>query len=111
MAVNVVVQVTAGGLGLAPSDASKEPQLHMTIRPPPSLAPCRPTTRGRAFRRRLANRRLVGPRWGVGETRLRQGCPSKKKYFGMTTLDHRLYAWLLESNERRFELAFKAYFD
>jgi DNA-directed RNA polymerase specialized sigma24 family protein len=29
----------------------------------------------------------------------------------MTTLDHRLYAWLLESNERRFELAFKAYFD
>lgn len=29
----------------------------------------------------------------------------------MTTLDHRLYAWLLESNERRFELGFKAYFD
>jgi hypothetical protein len=29
----------------------------------------------------------------------------------MTTLNHRLYAWLLESDERRFEFAFKAYFD
>ena len=29
----------------------------------------------------------------------------------MTTLDQRLYAWLLESNERRFELAFAAYFE
>jgi DNA-directed RNA polymerase specialized sigma24 family protein len=29
----------------------------------------------------------------------------------MTTLDQRLYAWLLESDERRFELAFKAYFE
>jgi DNA-directed RNA polymerase specialized sigma24 family protein len=29
----------------------------------------------------------------------------------MTTLDQRLYAWLLESNERRFELSFNAYFE
>jgi DNA-directed RNA polymerase specialized sigma24 family protein len=29
----------------------------------------------------------------------------------MTTLDHRLYAWLLEPDEQRFERAFKAYFD
>lgn len=28
----------------------------------------------------------------------------------MTTLDHRLYAWLLESDERRFEIAFSHYF-
>jgi DNA-directed RNA polymerase specialized sigma24 family protein len=28
----------------------------------------------------------------------------------MTTLDHRLYAWLLEPDEQRFELAFNAYF-
>jgi DNA-directed RNA polymerase specialized sigma24 family protein len=28
----------------------------------------------------------------------------------MTTLDHRLYAWLIECDERRFERAFNAYF-
>ena len=28
----------------------------------------------------------------------------------MTTLDHRLYAWLRESDEQRFQLAFNAYY-
>jgi DNA-directed RNA polymerase specialized sigma24 family protein len=75
------------------------------------LLRCRPVPRAGACRPPLAKRHLVGPRWRAGETRFGQGGRSEKKYDGMTTLDHRLYAWLLESDERRFELAFKAYFD
>lgn len=59
----------------------------------------------------LAKRGRHHSRCRAGETRSPFGAPFKKTANGMTTLDHRLYAWLLESDERRFELAFKAYFD
>jgi hypothetical protein len=85
--------------------------LHTTVRRLPSAAPRQSTPSGRASRRRLAKRRGVGPRWRAGAIRLQYRCVSEEKNNGMTTLDQRLYAWLLESNERRFELAFKVYFD
>jgi DNA-directed RNA polymerase specialized sigma24 family protein len=45
------------------------------------------------------------------ETVSRYGCRFNQAHTSMTTLDDRLYAWLLESDERQFELAFKSYFD
>jgi len=77
-----------------------------------SIADLRSTMRGcRLHRRLLAKRRGVSPRCSRGQIRSQYRCLSEVKNNGMTTLDHRLYAWLLESNEQRFERAFKAYFD
>jgi DNA-directed RNA polymerase specialized sigma24 family protein len=39
-----------------------------------------------------------------------EGCPISMSSTNMSSLDQRLYAWLIESDERRFELAFNSYF-
>jgi DNA-directed RNA polymerase specialized sigma24 family protein len=45
----------------------------------------------------------------AGET-FRDGGPAAMSSIKITSLDRRLYAWLGESDEKRFELAFNAYF-
>jgi DNA-directed RNA polymerase specialized sigma24 family protein len=40
----------------------------------------------------------------------RRGKPAQSAGSEVRTLDHRLYAWLLEADERRFERAFSGYF-
>jgi DNA-directed RNA polymerase specialized sigma24 family protein len=58
----------------------------------------------------LAGRHRLRSRWNRP---LERPCVPGSDYRlrkAMTNLDHRLYAWLLETDERRFELAFNAYF-
>src|SRR5580658_3910996 len=56
----------------------------------------------RSAGRPLADFRNPWPGWGAA-VQWRQGDPAGSVGVRMTTLDHRLYTWLAEPDERRFE--------
>ena len=58
---------------------------------------------------KLANRLVPRPIWTCVPKR-RGGGPVSMSSTKITTLDHRLYAWLVQPDNKRFELAFNSYF-
>jgi DNA-directed RNA polymerase specialized sigma24 family protein len=73
-----------------------------------TLASLRTRRRGAMAREAIADAQRTRPLWQRG-ARGRQGAPSGST-IRMTTLDDRLYAWLAEPDDRRFERAFNSYF-
>jgi hypothetical protein len=57
----------------------------------------------------FADRQSTWSIW-AGAVEWRLGGPAESADRRMTTLDHQLYAWLAEADERRFERAFSTYF-
>jgi DNA-directed RNA polymerase specialized sigma24 family protein len=58
---------------------------------------------------KLAKRPIPSPICS-GVPMRRDGGPARMSITKITTLDQRLYAWLIQSDDRKFELAFNAYF-
>ncbi len=59
--------------------------------------------------RKLAKEPITGPIC-PGASMRRDAAPASMSSTKITTLDHRLYAWLVQPDDKKFELAFSAYF-